>query len=98
MIKVVAVTAAEDFQLALVFNTGERRCFDMRPYLHYPVFRRLTNPGFFSLARIDYGTVTWPGEIDIAPETLYERSEPFPDEESASGRRVDLPLGNPPTG
>jgi hypothetical protein len=80
MIKVVAVTPAEDFQLVLAFNTGERRRFDMRPYLHYPVFRRLENPGFFSLARIDYGTVTWPGEIDIAPETLYERSEPLPNE------------------
>jgi len=43
----------------------------MQPFLHYPVFRRLQNPGFFALARVDYGTVTWPGEIDIAPETLY---------------------------
>lgn len=47
---------------------------DLRPYLHYPVFRRLENPGFFFLARVDYGTVTWPGDIDIAPETLYEQS------------------------
>ena len=47
----------------------------MRPYLRFPVFRRLENPAFFGLAQVDYGTVTWPGEIDIAPETLYERSE-----------------------
>ncbi|MBS4096015.1 MAG: DUF2442 domain-containing protein [Sulfuricella sp.] len=40
----------------------------------YPVFCRLENPGFFSLARVDYGTVTWPGDIDIAPEALYERT------------------------
>ncbi len=67
-------------QLALTFNTfnsGERRRFDMRPYLRYPVFRRLENPGYFALARVDYGTVTWPGDIDIAPETLYERSVPL---------------------
>nr|VFJ43670.1 MAG: Protein of unknown function (DUF2442) [Candidatus Kentron sp. DK] len=74
MIEVTAVSTVEDFMLVLTFNTGEQRRFDMRPYLHYPVFQRLTNPGFFSLARVDYGTVTWPGEIDIAPERLYAES------------------------
>ena len=78
MIEVNSVEVAPDFELVLTFASGERRRFDMRPYLHYPVFRRLENPGFFSLARIDYGTVTWPGDIDIAPETLYERSTPLP--------------------
>ena len=74
MIEVNSVEAISDFGLVLTFNNGERRHFDMRPYLHYPVFRRLLNPGYFSLARVDYGTVTWPGDIDIAPETLYECS------------------------
>ncbi|MGB5734807.1 MAG: DUF2442 domain-containing protein [Thiohalocapsa sp.] len=60
----------------MTFPTGERRCFDMRPYLGYTVFRRLENPAFFDLARVDYGIVTWPGEIDIAPATLYEQSVP----------------------
>ena len=79
MIEVNAVEAAPDFGLVLTFNSGERRRFDMRPYLHYPVFRRLENLGYFCLARVDYGTVTWPGDIDIAPETLYDRSIPLPD-------------------
>ncbi|MFZ1538769.1 MAG: DUF2442 domain-containing protein [Chromatiaceae bacterium] len=76
MIQVASVEALSNYRLGLTFNTGERRCFDMRPYLRYPVFRRLEQPAFFGLARIDYGTVTWPGEIDIAPETLYECSVP----------------------
>ncbi len=70
-IKVCTVEIGTGYLLNLTFNNGERRCFDMQPFLHYPVFRRLQNPGFFALARVDYGTVTWPGEIDIAPETLY---------------------------
>lgn len=74
MIEVNAVETVSDFGLILTFNNDEQRRFDMCPYLHYPVFRRLENPGYFSLARVDYGTVTWPGEIDIAPETLYEHS------------------------
>ena len=76
MIRVVSVTTEDDFWLTLEFSTGEHRRFDMGPYLQFPVFRRLQNPGFFALAHIAYGTVVWPGEIDIAPETLYEVSVP----------------------
>jgi len=77
LLDVVAVRTLDDYHLDLVFENGERRRFDMRPYLHYPVFRRLANHAFFSLAHVDYGTVVWPGEIDIAPETLYDRSVPI---------------------
>ena len=47
MIEVNSVVAVPDFGLVLTFNSGERRRFDMRPYLHYPVFRRLENPVIF---------------------------------------------------
>lgn len=76
LLDVVSVQTRPDFQLDLEFENGERRRFDVTPYLHYPVFRRLENPGFFSLARVEYGTVVWPGNIDIAPETLYDLSVP----------------------
>lgn len=79
MLQVRSVKPTPDFLLRLVFSNGEQRQFDMRPYLRYPVFRRLENPGFFSLAHIDYGTVVWPGDIDIAPETLYDCSVPIED-------------------
>lgn len=77
MIEICEVKTSPDFKLHLLFNNGENRTFDMKPYLQYPVFRRLENTGFFSLARVDYGTVTWPGDIDIAPETLYDYSTPL---------------------
>ncbi len=77
MIEVCEVKTMPEYKLLLRFNNGEERRFDMRPYLHYPVFKRLENHGYFSLARVNYGTVTWPGEIDIAPETLYEESVPL---------------------
>ena len=76
MIEVSRVEVSPDHLLLLIFDNGERRRFDMTPYLQYPVFKRLQNPAFFSLARVDYGTVTWPGDIDIAPETLYHESKP----------------------
>ena len=79
MIEVSRVEVSPDHLLLLIFDNGERRRFDMTPYLQYPVFKRLQNPAFFSLARVDYGTVTWPGDIDIAPETLYHESKPVSD-------------------
>jgi len=49
----------------------------MSPYLEIGVFRNLKNPANFLNARIEGGTVAWPGEIDIAPETLYMESTPI---------------------
>ena len=76
MIEVTAVKSIQDYHLVVTFNTDEVRRFDMRPYLHYPIYQRLENPGFFSLAKVEYGTVTWPGDIDIAPETIYHDGLP----------------------
>lgn len=71
---VVAVVTKADYQLELEFENGERRRFDMRPLLAMKPWNRLTSAQLFPRARVDYGTVVWPGEIDIAPETLYEDS------------------------
>ncbi len=45
----------------------------------------------FRQARVEHGTVVWPGNIDIAPETLYDRSEPlgFPADEPAAAPPAD---------
>ncbi len=76
MIEVCHVEIGQEYNLLITFQNGERRIFDMAPYLQYPVFQKLKNPAFFSLARVNYGTVTWPGDIDIAPETLYAFESP----------------------
>ena len=68
------VSVREDFHLELTFNTGETRLFDARPYLSKGAFTRLQNPTLFRQAYVAFDTVCWPGELDIAPETLYDRS------------------------
>ena len=35
------------------------------------VIKQLKSEGLFSLVRADHGTVAWPGDIDIAPETVW---------------------------
>lgn len=75
LLDVVAVEARPNHRLHLVFENGEQRVFDMTPYLDKRPFVPLKNPPLFAQARVEYGTVVWPGNIDIAPETLYDRSE-----------------------
>ncbi len=74
---VVSVSPTPDFQIDLEYANGETRRFDMRPLLQMKPWSRIASPALFSRARVDYGTVVWPGDIDIAPETLYDDSVPL---------------------
>lgn len=76
LLDVVGVEVGADYALFLEFENGEKRVFDMRPYLDKKPFIRIKDAPLFAQARVDYGTVVWPGNIDIAPETLYDRSVP----------------------
>lgn len=71
MIKVVAVEANDDYSLSLKFSDGSFKRFDVKPYLNLGVFRELKNLDYFKLARVAFGTVQWPNEQDISPDTLY---------------------------
>ena len=74
LIDVVTVKPQQDFQLELEYKNGERRRFDMRPLLEIKPWNRIASVQLFERVRVDYGTVVWPGEIVIAPETLYAHS------------------------
>ena len=44
---------------------------DLRDLLRGPLLGRLAeDDALFRNVAVDYGTLVWPGEIDIAPETL----------------------------
>ncbi len=77
LIDVISVCTRPEFQLDIEFKNGERRRFDMRPLLSVKPWNRVAAPAFFERVRVDYGTVVWPREIDIAPETLFDDSVPL---------------------
>ena len=77
MKKVVAVKANDDFSLDLKFNDNSIRRFDARPYLDFGMFNELKDIKYFKQVRIAYGTVQWPHEQDISPDTLYLESQPI---------------------
>jgi len=77
LLDVLTVWPRPDFQLDLEFQNGERRRFDVRPLLSIKPWTRIASPSIFNLVRLGYGTVVWPSDVDIAPETLYDDSVPF---------------------
>ena len=73
---VKSVKTRNDYELELLFENGERRLFDLKPYLGRGVFVRLQNRGLFQAARVVAGSVEWPGEVDLSYDTLYLESQP----------------------
>jgi hypothetical protein len=69
--KVQKVIPNEDFTLTVYFTNGQVKKFNAKPYLKKGIFLRLADWTSFSQVYVALGTVVWPGELDIAPETLY---------------------------
>lgn len=72
--RVLKVTAEENYCLVLEFTNGERREFDVSPYLEKGIFVQLKEKAYFQQARVSMGTVEWPRGQDFCPDTLFERS------------------------
>jgi hypothetical protein len=76
MNRVKEVSPLEDYLLKLVFSNGEERYFDMKPYLNRGIFAVLRDINLFKAVKPTHGTIEWPGEIDMCPDTLYANSVP----------------------
>ncbi len=69
---VIAAQARKNYHLDISFSSGERKVFDMSPYLEKGLFQQLKKPEVFNSFFIANDTVNWlGGDLDIAPATLY---------------------------
>ena len=68
---VIAAKPLVNHMLELRYADGSQRLFDMKPMLGMKPWLRLKTVALFNQVRVAYGTVVWPGGIDIAPETLW---------------------------
>ncbi len=68
----------QDYQIIITYINGEKRLFDMKNLLSEKPWDKLKSKTLFNKVTISYGTLSWPGEIDIAPETLFLKSIPLP--------------------
>jgi hypothetical protein len=69
--RVQKVHALPDYRLEIAFSSGEVGIYDCRPLLEFGVFRELQDISYFRQVKALNGTVVWPHEQDICPDTLY---------------------------
>ena len=75
--KTISARPANDYKVEVVFSNGQCGVFDCSYLLNYEVSSALADLDFFRQVRAEHGTLTWPNDIDVAPETVWERSEKY---------------------
>lgn len=74
-IKVCGVRPLDNDRLWLRFNNDEAKIFDFSKLIEEKAYAPLKDITVFKSVYIDYGCPVWlDGEIDIAPEYLYENN------------------------
>ena len=69
--RVKKVSASNDYKLHIVFTNGENGVYDCSSLLGFGVFKELRNTSYFTQVKVVDGTVAWPHEQDICPDTIY---------------------------
>ena len=80
--RIFNVKYLRDYQLELVFNTGESGVVDFHNDLakFRGVLAPLRDIAFFAQVKVDpeSGTLSWPGDIDLDPDVLYSKATGAP--------------------
>lgn len=72
--RVTGVEVLTGFRLRVVFVDGLKGVVDLSGLVHSPkagVFTALSDPCMFSQVKIERGAVTWPGDLDLAPDAMH---------------------------
>jgi len=73
--RVKNVTARGNYKLLIEFENGEKKIFDMSPYLNFGVFTELRDKSYFKQVKPFMGSIVWPHGQDVCPDTLYIESK-----------------------
>ena len=72
--RVANVHPLDGFRLHVQFVDGVTGEVDLSALVCSPiagVFAQLADPVLFAQVFVEHGAVTWPGEIDLAPDAMY---------------------------
>lgn len=68
------VCANENYTLLVEFDNGEKKIFDVKPYLEHKAFEALKDINVFKTVKIAGLSVGWSNGTDICPDELYNNS------------------------
>ena len=71
---VINVIPQDNYLLLLTFENGEKRQFDLKPYLDLGIFRDLKDIKLFKSVKTSFDSIEWDNEADLDPELLYQKS------------------------
>ena len=63
-----------DYRIFLTFDNGEKKVFDVTPYINGDWYGKLKDIHFFNTVHVSGRTIEWADGQDIAPHELYDDS------------------------
>jgi len=73
--RLIKVQPLSNYELEVEFNDGTHGFVEMIKLIMSDsagVFAALKDQDLFNQARLEYGVLTWPGEIDLAPDAMHD--------------------------
>lgn len=80
---IIKIKYIEGYKLKLEFENGKSGIIDFKDYIKEgSIYARFSDIEYFKQAYIhpELGVLCWPGDVDVAPETVYHEAtgEPLP--------------------
>ena len=72
----VLIEPVENYQLMVEFDNGEKKKFDVKPYIQGSFYGQLSDPAYFKSVKTNGYSVEWENGQDLCPDELYYNSIP----------------------
>lgn len=73
LIRVIEIEPRGELKLKIAFSDGLSGVLDFSHFLTGGIFLSLREPSLFTTASVQYGTIVWQGDVDMAPEYLHTK-------------------------
>ena len=73
--KAIDVKPLKNYMLEIIFENGEKKKFDVKPYLKFKLFEKLKDKNEFKKVKIAGLSIEWENGADICPDELYNNSK-----------------------